>query len=50
VFQMPQYHTYRSLLISYPISWTATALIHLGCWCYAIRKVKRQQEKENSAA
>ena len=50
VFQMPQYHTYQSLLISYPISWTATALIHLGCWCYAIRKVRRQQEKENSAA
>ncbi len=45
VFQIPQYHTYKSLMTSYPISWLATFLIHLGCWCYAIRKLKRQQEK-----
>ena len=42
VFQIPQYHTYSSLMFSYPVSWLATALIFLGFWCYAIRKVKRQ--------
>ena len=42
VFQIPQYHTYTSLMVSYPISWTASFLIHLGCWCYAIRKVKKK--------
>ena len=42
VFQIPQYHTYRSLMISYPVSWAATFLIHLGCWCYAIRKLKKK--------
>ena len=42
VFQIPQYHTYSSLMFSYPISWLATALIDLGFWFYAIRKVKRQ--------
>ena len=42
VFQIPQYHTYTGLMMSYPISWTATFLIQLGCWYYAIRKLKRQ--------
>ena len=42
VFQIPQYHTYSSLMFSYPVSWSATALIFLGFWCYALRKVKRQ--------
>ena len=50
VFQIPAYHTYKSLMTSYPISWLATFLIHLGCWCYAIRKLKRQQEKQIPAA
>ena len=42
VFRIPQYHTYSSLMFSYPVSWSATALIFLGFWCYALRKVKRQ--------
>ena len=47
VFQIPQYHTYMSLMVSYPISWAATFLIHLGCWFYAIRKVKRKFAAES---
>ena len=37
----PQFHTLQSLYVSYPISWTATSLVHVLCFIWAYRKMMR---------
>ncbi len=32
IFAMPQYHTLEILYVSYPISWSLTFAVHLGCY------------------
>ena len=39
--------TVNSLYISYPISWTLTALTHLFCFIYAMGKLKKAQPQEH---
>ena len=39
----PRYHTLQSLYVSYPISWTATAAVHMLCFAYAYRKLTRKR-------
>jgi len=39
--------TINSLYISYPISWTLTAAVHLLCFVFAMRKLKNQRPIEH---
>lgn len=40
-FQMPRFHTERSLYLTYPVSWTITFLIHVVCFCIVWSKIKK---------
>jgi len=42
VFKIPVYHTINTVYYSYPLSWAITAIAHLICIFFAMRKVKRQ--------
>lgn len=43
VFQIPEYHTITTIYLSYPMSWTATLLIHIACYAAAWRLLKKRQ-------
>lgn len=45
VFQIPEYHTIRTVYISYPITWGITFLAHIVCWIIVWRKLKKQQKE-----
>ncbi len=40
VFEMEEYHLVETVYVSYPISWLATFLIHLGSYIVISRKMK----------
>ncbi len=42
VFQIPEYHTTRTIYISYPITWTITFSVHAICLIYAWVKLGKQ--------
>lgn len=54
VFQVPEYHTIKTVYISYPITWTITLLAHIVCWIIVWHKLKKKQKeyfvKDGSAA
>lgn len=41
VFEMEEYHLVETVYVSYPISWLATFLIHLGSYIFISRKMKK---------
>lgn len=45
VFRIPQYHSIKSLYLSYAISWLATFGVELVVFIVLMRKVKAQQQK-----
>ena len=42
IFQMPQYHSMRTIYISYPVTWTITFLVHALTFLLVSRKVLRE--------
>ena len=44
IFQIPLYHTMEMLILSYPVTWTATTLGHLVCWTVGLRRIKKKNE------
>ena len=42
VFKIPQYHSLKSLYISYPISWVITFAVELVAYIIIMNKIKRQ--------
>jgi len=42
VFQIPAYHTFQTIYVSYPISWSITLLAHTVCYIFILRRLKRQ--------
>lgn len=44
VFNLPQFHTPSMIYVSYPISWLGTLLIHIGCFIWAMKKLKRNSQ------
>lgn len=44
-FQMPRFHTERSLYLTYPVSWTITFLIHVVCFCIVWSKIKKAEQE-----
>ena len=44
VFRIPEYHSIKSLYLSYAISWAATFLTELFVFKILIRKIKKQQK------
>ncbi|MBR6473919.1 MAG: MATE family efflux transporter [Lachnospiraceae bacterium] len=43
VFEMEKYHVVETVYVSYPISWLATFLIHLGSYIVISKKMKKLQ-------
>ena len=41
IFQLPQLHTIQMLYWSYPVSWTITVAVHVLCFLWALKRVKR---------
>ena len=41
IFQIPQFHTIQMLYWSYPVSWTITVAVHVLCFLWALKRVKR---------
>ncbi len=44
VFRMEQFHTIQNLYISYPLSWFATFLVHLGCFLVIRTKLEKRMK------
>lgn len=42
IFQIPRFHKITTVYLSYPISWLLTALVHILCYQWAIRKCYRE--------
>lgn len=42
VFQIPEYHTVRVIYDSYPITWIIAIAVHIICYIWAFRRVKRR--------
>ena len=41
IFQVPQFHTVQTIYWSYPVSWGLTFSVHLICFLWAMRRLKR---------
>ena len=41
IFQLPRFHTIQMLYWSYPVSWTITVAVHVLCFLWALKRVKR---------
>jgi len=41
IFQIPQFHFIETIYWSYPISWILTAIIHIICYIFILRKIKK---------
>ena len=50
IFQLPQFHTIQTIYWSYPISWAITFGVHVICFLWAMKKVKRQLLPEGASA
>lgn len=46
VFQVPEYHTVKSIYLSYPVSWTITIIAHVVCYILVRKKLKKRIEAE----
>ena len=44
-----RHKTLETLYISYPFYWTITALVHIACFIWAYRKVKRTMPLQQQA-
>lgn len=49
VFQIPAYHTVRTVYWAYPISWSIAFLAHFCCFLWAMRRLKPQYTEQKSA-
>lgn len=43
VFQLPEYHSPRTVYLSYPMSWGITLLVHVICYIIVWRRLKRHE-------
>lgn len=43
VFQLPEYHSPRTVYLSYPMSWGITLLVHIICYIIIWRKLRRRE-------
>lgn len=46
IFQIPEFHTPATIYWSYPFSWIVTFLAHLGCYVWAMKRLKRHLAEE----
>lgn len=46
IFQVPEYHTVRSIYLSYPVSWIITIISHVVCYIAVRKKLKKRVEAE----
>lgn len=50
VFQIPEYHTVKTVYWSYPFSWIVTGLAQFLCFLWAMKRLKRHMAAEQAAA
>lgn len=44
VFQIPKFHSPKTVYMSYPVSWCITFFVHVICFCIFYRRVLKQHE------
>lgn len=44
VFRIPEYHTQKTVYLSYPITWTITMSVHAICFIWARCKIAKKEE------
>ena len=49
IFQLPRFHTIQMLYWSYPVSWTITLGVHVLCFLWAMKRVKRHLLAQSEA-
>ena len=49
IFQLSRFHTIQMLYWSYPVSWTITLGVHVLCFLWAMKRVKRHLLAQNEA-
>lgn len=49
VFQIPEYHTQKTIYMSYPITWTITMTVHAICFIWARRKIAKKEDMKEEA-
>ena len=49
IFQIPRFHTIQMLYWSYPVSWVITFGVHVICFLWALKQVKRRLLPEGEA-
>ncbi len=45
VFQIPEYHSPRTVYLSYPMSWGITLLVHIICYVIIWRRLRQRESK-----
>lgn len=45
VFQIPEYHSPRTVYLSYPMSWGITLLVHIICYVVVWKRLKRRESE-----
>lgn len=45
VFQIPEFHTTRTVYLSYPMSWAITLAVHIICYVVVWRRLKRRENE-----
>lgn len=45
VFQIPEYHSPRTVYLSYPMSWGITLLVHIICYVFVWKRLKRRESE-----
>lgn len=45
VFQIPEYHSPRTVYLSYPMSWGITLLVHIICYVVVWKRLRRRESK-----
>ncbi len=42
IFRIPEFHTIKMIYISYPISWIITFTVHVICFVWALKRVRKR--------
>ena len=48
VFQIPRFHTIRTVYMSFPVTWAATLAVYLICWLFISRRFREKAAAQNA--
>jgi putative MATE family efflux protein len=48
VFQIPRFHTIRTVYLSFPVTWAATLIVYLICWFFISCRLREKVAAQNA--